>query len=272
MADGRVPDQTERMRADPLSPGRLNPGLGLYAVGTMLLGVVGLVSGDFATNWQHVGPGVAHRTVLAYATAGSELLAGAALLWPRSARTAAGTLAAFYSIFVLLWLPAALATPRVYDSWANIFEELSLVVAGAAAFAWLSPPESAWARRAGWIARAYGICAISFGADHLIYLKGAAGFVPKWIPPGGVFWVVTTAICFLLAAAAILSGILAGLASRLLGIMITLFWLLIWVPLLIASPRTHFLWSANGMALVLGGGAWLVADVIAAKRRAIISQ
>jgi hypothetical protein len=244
----------------------LSPGLYLYAAGTLLLGVVGLVTGDFATNWQHVGAGVAHRTVLAYATAAVELVAGAALLWRRSARVAAGALAGFYCIFVLLWLPAAVAAPKVYDSWGNVFEELSLVIAGVAAFAWLAPPESAWARRAGVIARAYGICAISFGVDHRVYLRGVAGFVPKWIPPGGMFWALTTAISFLMAAAAMLSGILAGLASRLLGVMIVLFWGLIWVPSLIASPRTHFLWSANGMALVLGGGAWVAADVIRATR------
>jgi hypothetical protein len=43
--------------------------------------------------------------------------------------------------------------------------------------------------------------------------------VPKWIPPGQHFWAVATGVAFLLASAAILSGVLAVLAARLLTVM-----------------------------------------------------
>lgn len=255
-------------------------GIYLYAAAAIYLGVVGLVSADFATNWQRVTPEVPHRVALAYLAAGYELLAGAAMLWRRTARWGALALAGIYSIFWLLWAVHAVGAPQIADSWGNFFEELSLVIAGLAAFAWLSPAESAWARRAVAIARLYGICCISFGTTHFIFLSGAGNFVPKWIPPGGKFWAAATGIFFFAGAASLLSGVWMGLASRLLGVMVLAFEVLIWLPWLVFGPPVwlgklvaegslgHFLWAGNGMATVLGSAAWVVGDVISGAKRA----
>ena len=258
----------------------------------MYLGVVGLVWGDFATNWQRVTPGVPHRLLLAYLAGSYELLAGAAMLWRRTARWGALALAGIYTVFWLLWLVHALGAPRVYDSWGNVAEELSLVIAGLAAFAWLSRQSahaqgglergarSVWPGRASWLARLYGICCISFGATHFIYFAGASSFVPKWIPPGGKFWAAATGIFFFMGAASLLSGVLMRPASRLLAAMVLGFEVLIWLPWLVFGPPpglhvlvaegslTHFVWAANGIATAMGAAAWVVADVIDGASRA----
>jgi len=239
-----------------------NLGVYVYAAGATALGVSGLVWRDFATNWQRVGPDVPYREALAIFVALYEIAAGVAIAWPRTRRAGAAMLTVLYAIFTLLWVAQAVRVPRVYDGWGNVFEELSLTIAGMVAYAWASPQDSVWARRRAWISRGYGICPISFGVDHFVYLSGAATFVPKWIPPGGMFWVVTTAVCFLLAAAAILSGILAGLAARLLTAMIAGFEILIWLPRFVGAPHMHFMWAANSVSLALVGAAWVVADGI----------
>lgn len=97
---------------------------------------------------------------------------------------------------------------------------------------------------------------------HFSYLRGAASYVPRWIPPNQMFWAVATAVCFLLAAAAILSGVLAGLAARLLTAEIVGFELLVWIPKLISAPHMHFMWAGNGISLAMCGAAWVVADSI----------
>jgi len=259
-------------------------GIGLYAGAAVLLGVLGLVSADFATNWQRVTPGVPHRMLLAYLAGAYELLAGGALFWRRSARWGALALAGIYAIYWALWMVHALGAPQIYDSWGNVFEELSAVIAGCAAFAWLSPPGSPWARRAVTIARLYGICCISFGATHFIYFSGASGFVPKWIPPGGKFWAAATGVFFLAGAASLLSGVMMGLASRLLGVMVLGFEVLIWLPWLLFGPPpwlhvlvaegsvTHFLWAGNGVATAFGAAAWVVADVINGAAKAKVEE
>src|SRR5271167_375313 len=85
-----------------------NLGIYVYAAGAIFLGVLGLVSGDFATTWQHVGPNVPFRQPLAYLTAAIELGGGLALLWPRTARAGALALTVVYSVFTLVWVPKAL--------------------------------------------------------------------------------------------------------------------------------------------------------------------
>jgi uncharacterized membrane protein YphA (DoxX/SURF4 family) len=253
-----------RWRSDPFVDRRVvsNLGIYVYGAGAIALGMSGLVWIDFATNWQRVQGNVSHRGALACIAAVYELVAGAAILWPRTARVGAMMLAILYSVFALLWVPQILGSPMVYDVWGNFFEEFSLVIAGMVVYASLAPPDSVWAGRTVQVSRLFGICAVSFALEHLFYLSGTASFVPKWIPPGQMFWAIATAVFFLLAAAAILSGFLAGLASRLLTAMIAGFEALVWAPRLVATPHLHFAWAGNAICLAIAGAAWVVADSI----------
>ena len=228
-------------------------GVRAFGVAAIILGAAGFAWGDFATNWQRVQPNVPYREALAYFTAALETIAGLAMLGRRTARAGALLLTILYSIFTLLWVIQVCAVPLVYDGWGNVFEELSLVIGGAAAYASLAPAGSWWTGKAGLIARLYGICAISFAIVHLINLAGVATWVPKWLPPSQMFWAITAAIGFLLAAAAILSGIQAGLAARLLTAEIMGFEILVWAPKFIAAPHEHFYWAGNA---VLAGNGW----------------
>ena len=245
---------------------RLKPsrqiGVRVFGVAAILLGAAGFVWGDFATDWQRVGPNVPYREALAYFTAAVETIAGLAMLGRGTARAGALLLTILYSIFTLLWVIQVCAAPLVYDGWGNVFEELSLVIGGAVAYALLAPAGSGWAGKAALIGRVYGICPISFAIVHLINLAGVATWVPKWIPPGQMFWAITAAICFLLAAVAILSGIQAGLAARLLTAEIMGFEILVWVPKFTASPREHFVWAGNTISLAMVAAIWVVADAL----------
>jgi uncharacterized membrane protein YphA (DoxX/SURF4 family) len=250
-------------------PGHHKSSLGACVFGgaAIFLGVVGLASGDFATGWQRVEPSVPHRALLADIAAICEIAGGAGILWRRTACFGAGLLAILYAIFVLSWLQKAVSAPLIYDSWGNVFEELSLLLAALVLFASASPRESLSARSQAPISRIYGVCPISFALVHFIYLRGAASWVPAWLPPGQVFWTIATAVCFLLAAAAILSGVLAALAAQLLTAEIIGFEILIWIPKLLAAPHTHFVWAGNGISLAMSGAAWVVADSLNASSR-----
>jgi uncharacterized membrane protein YphA (DoxX/SURF4 family) len=246
----------------------LNLGIYAYAVGAIALGLLGLASGDFATNWQRVGPEVPFREPLAYLTAFIELAAGLALLWRRTARAGALTITVVYSVFALLWVPKMLGTLHDFDPTGNFFEEFSIVAAGAVLFAWLSPAGSAIARPESLFARLYGLSAISFGVAHIYDMPGLLTWIPSWIPPSQMFWAYVTTIGFFLAAAAILTGIMAPLASRLLTVEIVGFEILVWIPKLVASPHEHFIWSGNAICIALAGAPWVIFDSFrrAAKR------
>jgi len=239
-----------------------NLGKWVFGGAAIVLGVIGFAYGDFATPWQRVAATVPHRHMLAFVAAACEILGGAGILWRRTARAGAALLAILYGIFVLSWLGQVVEAPMVYDSWGNVFEELSLVIAALVVLASVSPRDSAWARSEDAISRVYGVCAISFATVHFVYLRGAASWVPAWIPFGQIFWAVATGVCFLAAAGAILSGVLAGLAARLLTAEIVGFEILIWLPKLLAAPHDRFAWAGNGISLAMSGAAWVVADSI----------
>ena len=160
-----------------------NLGIYAYAAGAIFLGLLGLASGDFATNWQRVGPNVPLREPLAYLTALIELAAGLAMLWRRTARVGALTITVVYSVFALIWVPKMLETRSDYDPTGNFFEEFSIVAAGAVLFAWLSPAGSWVARRESLFARLFGLSCISFGVVHIYDMPGLLTWIPKWIPP-----------------------------------------------------------------------------------------
>jgi len=245
-----------------------NLGIYAYAGGAIFLGLLGLASGDFATQWQRVGPNVPLREPLAYLTAIIELAAGLALLWRRTARTGALTLTAVYSVFTLLWVPSALQNLGNYDPIGNVFEEFSLVAAGLVLCAIFSPPGSSIARRRPFFVLLFGICPISFGIVHIIDMPGLLGAIPGWLPPSRMFWAYATTLGFFGAAVAILTGILAPLASRLLTAEIVIFEFLFWIPKVFPGQRNHFNWAGNAICIAIAGATWAVSDSIcqAAKR------
>jgi uncharacterized membrane protein YphA (DoxX/SURF4 family) len=245
-----------------------NLGIYLYAAGAIFLGLLGLASGDFATTWQRVGPNVPFREPLAYCTALIEFAAGLAILWRRTARAGALTLTVVCSVFTLLWVPNILEGKSGYDPAGNFFEEFSLVAAGAVLFAGFSPTGSPISRRESLFARLSGLSAISFGIVHIVDMPGLLTWIPQWIPPSQMFWAYATTIGFFAAAAAILSGIKAPLASRLLTAEIVSFELFVWIPKLLAAPHDHFTWAGNAISVAIAGATWAVSDSIcrAAKR------
>src|SRR5580698_1301893 len=246
----------------------LNLGRYVYAVAAIFLGVLGLVSGDFATSWQHVGPNVPLRAPLAYLTAVIELAGGIALLLPRTARAGALTLTIVYSVFTLIWVPKSLVNLGNYDPIGNVFEEFCLVAAGLVLCAIFSPAGSSFARRRPFFVLLFGICPISFGIVHIIDMPGLLGWIPGWLPPTKMFWAYATTVGFFGAAIAILTGIMAPLAARLLTAEILIFELLFWIPNVYNGPRNHFNWAGNGISIAIAGAAWVVSDAISAAAKA----
>lgn len=252
---------------------RLYLGRHVYGFAALVFGVITLVWHDF-NGWQQIRAlgNVPHREILVYIAAAVELFGGIAIQWPRTARAGAMALGALYLFFALLWGPFILATPRVYDRWGNFFEQFSLVSGALVVYGTVARSDSERATRAARIGYiCFGVCVISFTLEQLFYLSGTASFVPKWIPPGQMFWAIATTVAFALAAIALLSGRSALLASRLLTAMIIAFGLLVWLPAPFADPHKLFNWAGNAQNLAITGAAWIVTDFLSQNRSAAIT-
>ena len=174
------------------------------------------------------------------------------------------TLTIVYSVFTLIWVPRAFVNLGNFDPIGNVFEEFSLVAAGLVLCAIFSPAGSSLARRRHFFVLLFGVCPISFGIVHIVDMPGLLGAIPGWLPPTRMFWAYATTLGFFGAAVAILTGIMAPLAARLLTAEIVIFELLYWIPNLRAQPGNHFNWAGNAISIAIAGASWVVSDSISA--------
>jgi len=109
----------------------------------------------------------------------------------------------------------------------------------------------------------FSITMISFGALHFLFAKEAATLVPAWIP-GHMFWIYFCGVALLGAGIAIILKIKTGLVAFLLGTMIFLWFIMLHIPRVAASPvndigdetASAFLALAySGIAFVIAGAA-----------------
>lgn len=247
---------------------RLDLGRHVFGLAAIAFGVITFVWRDF-NGWQQIRPlgNVHHRELLVYLSAAVQFFGGLAIQWRRTARVGAFALGVIYLAFALLWIPHIVAEPKVYDRYGNFFEQFSLV-SGAMIVCGLTRNDqrAATLARVGYIC--FGLCVVSFTLEQFFYLSGTASFVPKWIPPGQMFWAVTTTIALSLAAVALLSGVGALLASRLLTVMLVGFGLLVWLPAPFTDPHKMINWAGNAQNLAITGAAWIVTDYLIQKRSA----
>jgi hypothetical protein len=229
-------------------------------LGRHVFGVAALAAGVITLAW-HGYNGWHQPRYMIDAAGAAQILGGAAIEFRRTAKTGAIVLGAIYLVFALLCVPGIVAKPRIYNSWGNFFEQFSLVTGAAIVYARLS---WAWPRemldRIGRIL--LGVCAASFTLEQAFYLNATASLVPKWLPPTQMFWAVTTTVLFALAAVALLTNRMALLATRLLTVMLVIFGVVVWAPLLLSNPRSHGNWSETAETFAIAGATWILADLL----------
>jgi hypothetical protein len=233
-------------------------------LGRHVFGVAAVAFGIIMLAW-HDYNGWHQPRFLVYTVAAALIIGGAALQFRRTAKAGASVLVAIYLFFALQCVPGIIAAPRVYNSWGNFFEQFSLVAGAAIAYARLS---SAWSsetvRRVGCIL--VGICAASFALEQKFYLSPTASLVPKWLSPSQMFWAVATTVFFALAAVALLTNRMALVASRLLTMMLVMFGLIVWMPMLLSDLHNHTDWSETAETFAIAGTAWILADLLGEHR------
>lgn len=241
----------------PASYGRL-----VFGASAVLFGVIALMWHD-ADTWQtlHKLWSLPFGTIVGNALMIAQIAAGIGILFPRTERPASMVLIVVYALFSLACIPNILASPARYAPYGSFFEQFCLECGAMAVYAAIETDAS---RRAafGQIARVgLGLCAVSFTLAQIFYLHLTAELVPTWIPPNQMFWAILTTIAFAFAAFAILGNYRARLAIRLMTLMLGLFGLMVWVPLLIAHPEAHGNWSEFVLTLQIAGAAWVVAEL-----------
>lgn len=239
----------------------------LFALAFVALGLLSLFSRDFAFVWQPVPADIPGRALLACLSGIILCVMGATLLIGRTAVAAALALTFYTFIWLLLLhVPLVIASPLQESTWAGAGEIATLVGASWILYASSAMPQQrfhvAWlagarAMRGARILFAVGI--ILVGLEHLVYASSTADYVPAWLP-GRLGWAYFTGVAHIAAGIAILFTVLPRLGAALETSMMGIFTVLVWIPMVIATPMQRFDWTALLMSTLITAAAWIVAD------------
>src|SRR6476620_11130607 len=208
--------------------------------------------------------------MLTYISGALLVLAGACIVFKKKTRTISLLLGSvLLLIFCFYFIPYEFMTNSNYaqlGEWENAEKELALS-GGAFVIAGCFP-----GKNENFLTRFFGklipfgaiffsITMISFGFDHFLYAKEAADYVPSWIP-NHLFWIYLAGIALIGSGIAIILKIKPRSIATLLGTMIFIWFIILHVPRVIASPfadigdevTSAFLALAySGIAFVIAG-------------------
>jgi uncharacterized membrane protein len=241
------------------------PGLTLFAVGMMGLGILALVYGDFALVWQPVAAWVPGRTGLAYLSGVLMLICGAGLLFSATVKWSVRVLFPYLIVWALLKVPALVIAWQIEGVWLGIGELLMLLAGGWTLFAVFADlPEGSFlafatGERGMRIARILlAIWVIPVGLSHLFYVKQTVELIPSWLP-FKTFWAYLTGIGHMASGVGVLFSILPRVAAWAEAGMLSVITLLVWVPAVLAAPQTRLPWTAFFISWAITAAVFVVA-------------
>lgn len=240
-------------------------GHAIFAVIMIGLGIIGLLNRDFVPVW-NPAPQISAGGLLVSLSSLISLSAGMGLLFRRTAGIAARLLLATFLLSLLLFrLPNFLLEPAFAACW-SVFPLAVMLAAAWVLYVWFATD---WDRNClSFVIGSnglrvahtlYGLSLIFFGAAHFIDVKDTLSLIPNWLP-GHLFWAYFTGCAFIAAGVAALTGICARLAVTLSVLQLTLFLVLVWLPIVATGTKDPFQWSETILNVALVGGGWVVAD------------
>jgi hypothetical protein len=222
-----------------------NIGRIFYGIAIAVLGFLTIYYKDFPYMLlppNHVS--ISGLIILAYISGAMLVLAGACIVFeknPMSVSLLLGTV--LLLIFCFYYIPYQFMVSPNYmylRDWENGEKELALssgafVIAGCYVEKNKKNLTSFFGKLIPFGAIFFSITIISFGILHFMYAKEASDYIPSWVP-NHIFWMYFTGAALIGAAIAIILKINIRLIATLLGTMMFIWFIILHIPRVIASP------------------------------------
>lgn len=239
----------------------------VFALALVGSGLLLLLHGDLGATGEAWRMGPSAHTALGYLRVAVFIACGAGLLWRRTAAYAARALLGYELLWMLAFklreVAAAPLSGLPYESWA---ESAVMIAASWILYAGLTKGmdkmHMRFATGATGIRIAcvfYGLAMLGFGQAHFTYLDLTAPLVPAWLP-WHVAWAYGFGATYIGAGVGVLGGLCARWAATLSAVQMSLFTMLVWVPV-VASPHADAgQWGEFTGSLLFALAGWVVAD------------
>ncbi len=165
-----------------------------------------------------------------------------------------------------------------FGEWENAVKELSLSVgAFIIADCFSEKNENPIFRSLGKLtpfgAIFFSLTIISFGILHFLYAKDVVDYVPSWVP-NHLFWIYFAGVALLGSGIGIALNIKRELMAALLGSMILIWFIILHIPRVIASPYANMTDEVISafLALAYSGTAFVIAGAAKKNEKDIVSN
>lgn len=254
----------------------------LFSASLGTLGLLTVLSRDFAYDWQPVASALPFRAATAVVCGLFMIALAAALLIRRLEDMAAQLLLPFLLVWLSLKVPAVVAVPKIEGVWLGLGEIGMLVAGGWVLFARLAclDRSTIFGGLAGdpglRIARTlFGLAVIPVGLGHLVYADITASLVPVWLPFRlGIAYI--TGVGQIACGLGLVFSILPRVAAWTETAMLTLFAFLVWGPhswfalnpqLPGTPPGPRFPLTAFLITCLIGASSLLIASTMEERKR-----
>ncbi len=229
-----------------------------FAVATLAIGIIHLVTGHFPSGLLFVDPKFPAASALAYIN-GVVLVIIGLLIFSRKYECTGAYIAAviWFILLLIVHLPKLITTYNSPSEWTPTFEVAgifagSLILMGNTS---IKPNSNRLILIGSYV---FAVSIFVFAVLHLKYLDFIVTLIPAWLP-FRLLWAYVVMVAFFAASISLFFRVLVRLSTSLLALMFFIWFCILHIPRVAASLHSETEWTSLFVVLIFSGIALLIA-------------
>ncbi len=229
-----------------------------FAVAILAIGIIHLATGHFPSGLLFVDPKFPAGSTLAYINGAALVIIGTLIFSEKYQYTGACIGAIVWLILLLIvHLPKLITTYNSPSEWTPTFEVAgifggSLILMGNTS---IKQNSNRLILIGSYI---FGVSIFVFAVLHLKYLDFIVTLIPAWLP-FRLLWAYVVMVAFFAVSISLFFRVLVRLSTSLLALMFFIWFCILHIPRVVASPHTETGWTSLFVVLIFSGIALLIA-------------